>query len=829
MVTFAQAVAPADDYLSPELRARVERLKPEAPQLTVDPATVKERMDTLWEWSSAFAIHRGIPLPKDFSYLFAPANRVLLGSTERLTPNLAAMLVDELGNMPPRNIADFVARYTREFQLKEEHPNALGTVALSDSGPFVVGDTVTLTQTWTVGDVPMVEGGGVMIANRRGGPVQAENPRKANFVSLSCSKPGVRFEKAEPWENWRTFLTRAVVCYRLATGSLTAGDTVVITYRDMSVGRASVDALNLPFYADLEASGHILTPSLPTYGVIGAPETSYVNAVAPSIVTPGETFELAVRSEDLYKNPVSGRTPSYQVTLAGEAVATLPPSNEPVTVVRDLRLPEAGVYRFEVQSADGSLHGRSNPVWVQIGPAHRIYWGDTHTHTGYADGMGTPDSLYRYARDFARLDFFTHSEHDIWTDEYEWLQMQSKATEYTAPGDFTPILGYEWTAQLSNGGHNNVYFRTAERRRPVTNRDVVGKHQLYLKLREVHDPRDVVIIPHAHAPGDWRLNDPVMERVVEMQSGHGTFEWYGNRFLEQGWKVGFIGSSDNHATHGGYSPGTNRQLGGLAAVLAPENTSEAVFDALRARACYATTGERIILDVTLDGERMGRTVPEEAERRVRCRVMGTEPIEAADLIKNGEVLYTKRYLDDRIEPRMRVKVAYESPRGAVTGPYGRSGRRHRPWETTIEVKNARLVGVAKPWYFNPTSFLVERDEENPNRLSFKVHTSGRGQALFLELDGAGPATEIVVHTEREKKDFVFRLDELTAGPKEYGIPVAEYTDTVAAQLVPDDGALDQEFVFTDTGELKPGDYYYVRVRQVDGSMAWSSPFWTGAD
>ena len=34
------------------------------------------------------------------------------------------------------------------------------------------------------------------------------------------------------------------------------------------------------------------------------------------------------------------------------------------------------------------------------------------------------------------------------------------------------------------------------------------------------------------------------------------------------------------------------------------------------------------------------------------------------------------------------------------------------------------------------------------------------------------------------------------------------------------------FVITDAEPLAEGCYYYVRVTQVDGEMAWSSPVWT---
>ena len=53
------------------------------------------------------------------------------------------------------------------------------------------------------------------------------------------------------------------------------------------------------------------------------------------------------------------------------------------------------------------------------------------------------------------------------------------------------------------------------------------------------------------------------------------------------------------------------------------------------------------------------------------------------------------------------------------------------------------------------------------------------------------------------------------------------TDALSLQLVPSTGSYDQEFVYTDRDNPLPGDYYYLRVRQIDGAVAWSSPFWVG--
>ena len=115
-----------------------------------------------------------------------------------------------------------------------------------------------------------------------------------------------------------------------------------------------------------------------------------------------------------------------------------------------------------------------------------------------------------------------------------------------------------------------------------------------------------------------------------------------------------------------------------AAVIAPANSGEAVFDAMRARSTYATTGERILLEATMNGEPMGRLVPQAEGRRIRCTAAGTEPIEAIDLIKNGEVIYSRSYLTPAIGPEVTVQFSQDSPTevfeyGRPRGPIGWRG------------------------------------------------------------------------------------------------------------------------------------------------------------
>jgi len=76
--------------------------------------------------------------------------------------------------------------------------------------------------------------------------------------------------------------------------------------------------------------------------------------------------------------------------------------------------------------------------------------------------------------------------------------------------------------------------------------------------------------------------------------------------------------------------------GGLAAVIAPEITREAVFDALYHRRCYATSGARTYLDFRLAGQRMG------SEMKVRrgdslpyeITTAGTDLIASVEFVRN---------------------------------------------------------------------------------------------------------------------------------------------------------------------------------------------------
>jgi hypothetical protein len=517
----------------------------------------------------------------------------------------------------------------------------------------------------------------------------------------------------------------------------------------------------------------------------------------------------------------------------------------PLARVERIRIDQLGIHRLVVRSADGQLTATGNPVRVVETLGDRVLWGDTHGHTGFAEGQGSPRAFFEYATEDARLDFATLSEHDVWMDDGEWRALQDLTREFTRRGRFVGILGYEWTAFTNRGGHHNVFFRDPASER-VGLQVATRLTDLYRELHARYQPRDVLVIPHAHRAGDWRQGDPAIERLVELHSVHGSFEWFANMYLRNGFELGFVGSSDDHMAKPGLAPAplsSVAQPGGLAAVLAPEVSTDAVFAALRGLRSYATSGQRMLLEATLNGHAMGTRQPAARRRELRFSVAGTSPIDRIDLVRNGEVIHSRSYLTAPLQRASVLQVAFESS-SEVFGPAVDNPRGNRVWRGTLEVEGARVTAARGTGLDHPLRDRLEWDPQNPQTVRFTIVTRGRADSMLLDLTGAGPQTVLSIQLDAVKEvgaasarrpsydipaaRVELPLDDLVDGRLVHRMPpVGKHVDRIALQVVDPDAPRDQELLYTDLDGNFAGDYYYVRATQLDGGRAWTSPFWVG--
>jgi hypothetical protein len=74
-------------------------------------------------------------------------------------------------------------------------------------------------------------------------------------------------------------------------------------------------------------------------------------------------------------------------------------------------------------------------------------------------------------------------------------------------------------------------------------------------------------------------------------------------------------------------------------------TREAIFEAIKNRNVYATSGERIVLGFRLNGICMGGETRMDSPgdiRTLEVAVCGTKTLEAVEIVRNGEVIRTER-------------------------------------------------------------------------------------------------------------------------------------------------------------------------------------------
>lgn len=474
------------------------------------------------------------------------------------------------------------------------------------------------TLTYFAGRHGLDDGGRIMVARRLAsdwGVPQFEQPEAPDYTTVSTTGNA----SLRPW--------RPGLVIQVMDGYLKPDDQVIITLGDKGWGspgsRAQTfleESFEFRVLVDPYGTGEFLTvPDPPQLRIVGGP-VHHLRAATPSQVVLGEAFDLTIRAEDEWGSPSYG----YQ----GIVEVSIEPGNQKwgsrrieaqehgVHQVRGLRLPQAGLYRVKIGDPGRGLECFSNPMQsIATGPETRLYWGDIHGQSEATLGTGTVEEYFRYGRDVAALDFLSHCGNDFQITENHWRETQGVVRRYHKPHKFVTFLGYEWSGNTCGGGDHNVYFLGEEGSlhrsghwQLVDRSDEESDRFPVERLYETFLGReDVLVIPHVGGRrADLARIDLRLSPLIEICSVHGIFEWFIREALERGLTVSFIGGSDDHTGRPGWAPPTAGRehfggRGGLLAVYSRSLTREGVWEALKSRWCYATSGERSILDFSVEG------------------------------------------------------------------------------------------------------------------------------------------------------------------------------------------------------------------------------------
>ena len=739
-------------------------------------------------------------------------------------------------------------------------PEHMGSIKLMTPGPFVAGSYAELVLVYTAGTFGIDDTGMLKISWRTTSDFskpQFKDPGAANFTTVEASN-GAKLDVWFDRLNIRPYANTLLI--RVGRGYLRAGDTLTIRFGDRRKGspglrlqtnveknvelRTSVDAFATYEFCEM--------PIQPSFDLMAGPAVKW-KAILPSIAVAGEPFRLAIVAEDMWGNPTADAAGTLELS-ASRPVQGLPGSlavekGDGPRVIDGLVAESAGDIDVAL-SAKGQTGGqtlaRANPLRVVAAAPLRRYWADLHGQSGETIGMGTAEEYFRYARDKAFVDMVGHQGNDFQITDAFWKKLNELTAQFDQPGKFVCLPGYEWSGNTGMGGDRNVFFRREGRpiRRSshilvegATSTDAVYTAD---KLFEVLSDEDCRVI--AHVGGRYAdikyAHDGRIERTVEIHSTWGTFEWLLHDAFEKGFRVGVVCHSDDHKGRpGATTPGASTfgAIGGLSCYFMPELTRDALFEALRRRRHYGTTGTRIFLDVQGKFARQVTGFSEDPKlgpvkempvseammgdivraagvpMRLSVDVIGTAPIERLDVLHGTAVVQSARSFGPADLGR-RVRVLWQ-------GAEYRGRGRETMWQGKLTAAGNRIAKFAPVNFLNPERRIQEL--ESQRQLAWTSVTTGNlaGIDLWLEEPKAGhlKIETSIVSGEVDLGKLADETIQFEGGGlgrrlSVYRLPEENWSPRLA---------LEHEVTFKGGADLP----VYVRVTQSDGHQAWSSPIY----
>ncbi len=447
-------------------------------------------------------------------------------------------------------------------------------------------------------------------------------------------------------------------------------------------------------------------------------------------------------------------------------------------------------------------------------------------------------------------------------EDFEYARQMVK--NYNDRGRLVTFLGYEWTGDRTCWGDHNVFYFDDNNPLDLT-MDLPG---LYANLRQ----RQGIAIPHhtgyqvGERGKDWDCWDEELSPFAEIFSLHGSSEGCNTPFsmnpnasmaprvsggtiqdgLARGYRLGIIASGDNP---GGF-PG---QWGtGLMGVYAEELTREAVWEAFKQRRVYAVTGDRIRLEFGAKDCFMGQVSQCDGPPDLHVAVVGTQALDRIELIRNNRVIHSHCHNGSWQSPppgqRTRVKLPVEFGWGPIPS-YGFATQVHH-WEGQLTVSSGALHSIEGCFSYAGNRVRKNSDADS----SFHVVTEPRAgsvvdtcrrQTIVFEIEGDSAT---LVQLAVNGKSYEFSLGDLMTSSRvcadyeqvkqnvrdQFGLTEAEIENRDVywhnAYKVKVHHAIPQagytaSFDYRDEAAPSGRNFYYVRVSQLNGQMAWSSPVW----
>ncbi len=785
--------------------------------------------------------------------------------------------------------------------------NPYGTVLLEPKGEFIAGTYASFTLIYTAGIYGMDDLGGLKVFFRFAcdqSPLQMEDSKAVGYTTATASNDAqviLSYALREGERPWYKMLR-----VRIAGKGLKEGESISIQLGDKKHGSPGIrlqtfcePSFEFRTVVDVFSTNVFIPLPSPTISLVSGPPDKW-KAFLPTLLKNGEKFDLQIRAEDKWGNP-SDKANCIISFKSSYAIKGLPTSykikGKRSHKITGLQLLETNrkqekfidsIIHIDIYDSDSNFLTRTNPLIMKADLSFKHFWGDMHGQSEETIGSNTAEMYFEFAQDVAFLDVIGHQGNDFQITKKLWNLINELSEKYYVQNKFVPLFGYEYSANTALGGDRNVYFLKPYRQIHRSSHALIQQENdqdsdcltvsgLFSALLADNSDADksVIVIPHVGGRfADIRnYHDGRMEHSLEIYSAWGTFEWLLFDAFEMGYRMGIVANSDDHKGRPGVAyPGASKfgTYGGLTCFLSSELTREAIFHALKHRHHYATTGERIFLDVkgklshecilyeqdpavftddvitseTCQDAIMGDIieVPNDSDVNLTLSVAvaSASPIERIEIF-NGKCLITTirpyLYLAKDLETR-KLKITQKDPkinpdllknlpiedvtriRVRWEGAEFRARKRNASWKGIAEFEQNQILSVHSFNFWNQDASLQKKSE---NILSWNTITSGNFQGFDVELQHPFKGKLIFqssqINFELPIKDILIKDTIFDVGGVGKQVRIYRY-----AQSNPH-----TSFTFQTNILLKPGptkdERIFVKVTLENGHQAWSSPMY----
>lgn len=506
-------------------------------------------------------------------------------------------------------------------------------------------------------------------------------------------------------------------------------------------------------YADPTGKGNYDEPDIFNIDIRGN-ELKTIRILTPSFVARNKRFDIILRFEDEFGNLTNEAPEDTLVELSYENLREnlnwklfVPETG--FIALPNLYFNEAGIYTIRLFNPRTKEVFRSGPIKCFNESSKSLFWGLLHGESERYDSTESIESCLRHFRDEKALNFYAVSpfEDVDETSNELWKTISQNVMEFNEDDRFVTFQGLQWQGAPHKEGVRQLLYLKETKSIP---RKKDSKTNTLEKLYKSSSSKEMLSIPSfSMAKGldyDFKAYDPEFERVVEIYNSWGSSECTkkeGNLFpitssekngiqeaadgsvlkaLLRNHRFGFVaGGLDDRGFYSDfYDSGQEQYPPGLTAVIASEHNRAAIAEAIYNRSCYATTGERILLGLSLAGQPMGKEISTVDKpgllinRHLTGYIAGTSDLVKVEIIRNGKVIktfnpegYSFEFAYDDMIPLEKVVLDAKDKKPPFVFYYIRvlQENGHMAWSSPIWVdyvpvkltsKNSSLKKASKP-------------------------------------------------------------------------------------------------------------------------------------